>query len=335
MTTPLLSACLIARDEERCIGACIASLRGLVDEVVVADTGSTDATPMLAQRLGARVYHHPWQDDFALHRNQSIEHADGAWCLIIDADEVVEPGDFEDTRARLAGPGLPDVLMVKHWSGYPGGDRVLEYQPRLVRKASGIRYIHPIHEQLAVQNEEALLSNLVMAHDGYEDGARLAGKHERNLAIAERMADGEPHAWHCRMRSLSALGRWPEAQEAARRLLALPGVVEPLRVDAHVLIAAAHVDPRRQGEMPAEFREHLDAARALDPNTPDVPFLEMYAAALGYLRALHGANAPGGADFLRIGAFWRAGAKVERLVEAMIGEGPEALHRRGQVAAAR
>ena len=332
MSETLLSACLIVRDEERCIGACIASLRGLVDEVVVVDTGSSDATPQLAQRLGARVFHHPWKDDFSLHRNQSIDHAEGDWCFIVDADEVVEPGDFEETRARLGGAGLPNVLMVKHWSSYPGGDRVLEYQPRLLRKSSGIRYVHPIHEQLAVTGEEALLSNLVMAHDGYEDDERLYHKHERNLAIAERMPDDEPHAWHCRMRSLSALGRWVEAQEAAARLLALPELPEPLQVDAHILIAAAMVDPRRAWEPLPEFKQHIEAARALDPASPDIPFLEMYAAALWYLRALDEANHPNGPDFLRIGAFWRAGTKVGRLVEALIGGGPEALHRTGQVA---
>ncbi|GMV44462.1 MAG: hypothetical protein AMXMBFR64_61780 [Myxococcales bacterium] len=330
MSAPLLSACIIARDEERCIGRCIASLRGLVDEVVVVDTGSVDATPQIARSLGARVYHHPWADDFSLHRNQSIEYAEGVWCLIVDADEHLEPGDFEETRRRLAEPDLPNVLMIKHWSSYPWEQSVLEYLARLVRKGSGIRYIHPIHEQLAVRNEEALLSNLVVRHDGYEHANLLASKHVRNLAIAEKMEDDEPHAWHCRMRSLAALGRWPNARESALRLLALPEVAPPLRVDAHLMVAASQVDVSRD-EVVAEYMEHLAAARELEPCNPDIPFLEMFRFAVHFLRALQSANTPGSEGFLRIGSFWRTGFEVERLVRMIIGDGPRALHRDGQV----
>lgn len=327
----LLSVCMIARDESRCIGDAIRSARSLADEVIVVDTGSRDTTPHVASQLGARVLHQPWQDDFSLHRNHAIDQALGRWVLILDADEVIEPADFGETRSRLAGDGLPDILMVKHWSTYPGGDSVLEYLARIVRRDSGIRYVHPIHEQLKVRGEEALLSNLVLRHSGYTGAERLRQKHERNLRIAQMMPDDEPHAHHCRMRSLAALGRWDEAARAADALLALHGVADPVRYDAHVLAAAARLEAARRGEPNGDFREHLGAARALDPLAPDVPYLEMFASALDYLKALDRANTPGTAEFLRIAHFWRAGSSVEELVRTMTGETLDALSRRGQV----
>jgi glycosyltransferase involved in cell wall biosynthesis len=83
---------LIARDEARCITRCIASLKGVVDKVVVLDTGSRDATPALAAAAGAQVHHLPWPDDFSAARNHALDLAGAAWNLIVDADEWLESG---------------------------------------------------------------------------------------------------------------------------------------------------------------------------------------------------------------------------------------------------
>ena len=87
MRAPLLSAVLIARDEAEFLGGCLESLSGIVDEVVVVDTGSVDETPDIARRFGAVVVHHPWREDFAEARNVSLDRATGRWILYIDADE--------------------------------------------------------------------------------------------------------------------------------------------------------------------------------------------------------------------------------------------------------
>ena len=112
MGEPLVSACLIVKDEEESLARCLASLGPLVDEVVIIDTGSTDRTPEIARVCGARVFEEPWQDDFSLHRNQALEKATGRWLLVIDADEELFETDLGETRERLAADGLPDILMV-------------------------------------------------------------------------------------------------------------------------------------------------------------------------------------------------------------------------------
>ena len=72
MPRPLLSAALIVRNEEHHLGDCLASIRDLADEVVIVDTGSTDGTVALAERMGATVHHHAWHDDFAAARNVAL-----------------------------------------------------------------------------------------------------------------------------------------------------------------------------------------------------------------------------------------------------------------------
>ncbi len=84
---PFLSACLMVKNEEQNIERCLKSIINVVDEIVVIDTGSTDRTMKIALSYGARIFEHPWENNFSLHRNQSIDHAQGEWVLIIDADE--------------------------------------------------------------------------------------------------------------------------------------------------------------------------------------------------------------------------------------------------------
>src|SRR5581483_8644381 len=81
---PRVSLTMIVKDEEANLPACLQSVADLVDEVIVVDTGSTDATVAVAQRLGARVHHFPWVDSFAAARNESLQHATGEWVLWLD-----------------------------------------------------------------------------------------------------------------------------------------------------------------------------------------------------------------------------------------------------------
>lgn len=83
---PLLSLCMIARDNERTLRDALASARPWVDEIVVVDTGSVDQTPSIAAEFGARVKHFPWCDDFAAARNQSLGYAIGQWLFWMDTD---------------------------------------------------------------------------------------------------------------------------------------------------------------------------------------------------------------------------------------------------------
>jgi len=85
-----ISACIIARNEEQTIGACLASILPVVDEIIVVDTGSTDNTPQIAKFYNAKVFNIRWQG-FSHARNFALEKASHNWILRIDADEVLSP----------------------------------------------------------------------------------------------------------------------------------------------------------------------------------------------------------------------------------------------------
>ena len=96
-----ISLCMITRDEEYFLPRCLDSVKTLVDEIIVVDTGSTDGTVDIAATYGAKIYHHPWKDDYSKHRNQSIAYAGGEWILVMDADEVIAPRDIDEIRSML------------------------------------------------------------------------------------------------------------------------------------------------------------------------------------------------------------------------------------------
>jgi hypothetical protein len=135
-----LSACVIARDEERSLPDCLASV-GFCREIVLVDSGSTDATVEIARAAGARVVQQPWLG-FAAQRNVALDHASGDWVLEIDADERVSPQLREQIQRFLSAPpdgvelaGLPlrEIFLGRELgpsAKYP------KYRHRLLRRGA-------------------------------------------------------------------------------------------------------------------------------------------------------------------------------------------------------
>src|SRR5579862_9526082 len=98
--TPVsLSVCMIVRDEEENLARCLESVKPIADEIVVVDTGSTDATVQIAESFGAKIGHFEWCADFAAARNAAIELATSKWVLSIDADEWLPTETQQRIRA--------------------------------------------------------------------------------------------------------------------------------------------------------------------------------------------------------------------------------------------
>jgi len=145
MAQPLLSAAMIVRNEARHLPDCLASLRGVVDEIVLVDTGSTDATIEIARACGARVFEHEWRDDFAPARNLGLDRARGRWILYIDADERLRPIARADVEARLA--DATEVSLRVRLRAFAGSTPHWEH--RLWRADPRIRFAGTIHEKVA------------------------------------------------------------------------------------------------------------------------------------------------------------------------------------------
>lgn len=93
-----ISLCMIMKDEAKRLPRCLNSVVGLVDEVIIVDTGSKDTSIKIAESYGAQVYRDPWQDDFARPRNIGIEKARGDYIFIMDADEVISKESHNDLK---------------------------------------------------------------------------------------------------------------------------------------------------------------------------------------------------------------------------------------------
>ena len=227
MSAPLLSATLIVRDEERNLRDCLGSIDGVVDEVVVVDTGSTDGSVGLARELGARVISHSWRGDFSEARNLALEEARGEWILYLDADERLRPTDRRGITGQLRGARETAFRILLH--PFVGATPFFEY--RLWRADPQIRFRGVIHEQVVEDIHRVAARDgrpvsdwgeLELDHIGYEGDQ--AAKHLRNLPLLRRQLDTEPgniFNWNHLARVLIATGDPDGAEEALEEAVAL------------------------------------------------------------------------------------------------------------------
>jgi GT2 family glycosyltransferase/tetratricopeptide (TPR) repeat protein len=151
---PLLSCCMIVKDNERTIAAAVESMKPWADEIIVVDTGSTDATPEICRRLGCRVYHFPWPDSFSVARNESLKYARGAWIIWIDSDDVIDAANGRNVRELLKRPIDANILGLTMRVRCPaaGADGDFDFgvvdHCKIFRNRPDIRFEGRIHEQV-------------------------------------------------------------------------------------------------------------------------------------------------------------------------------------------
>ena len=245
---PTLSLAMIVKNEEAVLGHCLASVRDLVDEIVVVDTGSGDGTAALAEACGARLGRFAWCDDFAAARNESLRLCTGDWVLVLDADEAVDPVDHAGIRAALdlGGPAgftlvsrnytrdgaarLFDQPVVANHAGYAEGAGYPFYadQPllRLVRRFPDLRFEGRIHELMNpyFARKKLPIGDLgaVIHHFGKVDAVRESAKSAYYLDLAERDAAERPRDADRQFNLLVqayAAGQWEKAVRAGQALV--------------------------------------------------------------------------------------------------------------------
>ena len=189
-----VSLCMIVRDEEEMLPGCLDSVKDVVDEIVIVDTGSRDNTIEIAKQCGARVYEQLWEEDFSKARNLSLDQAKGEWILVIDADERLTAASAKELRSELercSAEGLR--VMVRDLVREHGiSDFLVNTSTRVFRNRREYRYERRIHEQidssiLAVRlGPIPVTSNLTIDHYGYlKEVVTKKEKRRRNLTLAE------------------------------------------------------------------------------------------------------------------------------------------------------
>ncbi|MBP2637373.1 MAG: glycosyl transferase family 2 [Firmicutes bacterium] len=165
-----MTVCLIAKNEEHCLGACLNSIKAWADQIVVVDTGSTDNTVEVASYYGAQVEYFSWEDDFAAARNYSLQFAVGDWILVLDADEYIE-GNLEMLSDLVAKDYEGYYLTIKSPLGI--GVESEDHVVRFFRNGRGYTFRGAIHEQIASSIEEHKgkaaigFSHIIVKHRGY------------------------------------------------------------------------------------------------------------------------------------------------------------------------
>lgn len=223
---------MIVRDESAMLPDCLESVGGVVDEIIVVDTGSRDNTPEIAAGFNARVLHHDWDDDFAAARNVSLDAAGGDWILWIDADERLRREEHGRIRQLISGR-LWDAFLVPILSPNPYGGHVTRGH-RLFRNRPEVRFSGRIHEQVGPVLEACgyriSLADFTIDHLGYNlDEEQQRAKNQRNFRLLCMAKDEHPRDPYVRFTLAQchmSLGKAAAAEQELKAALGESGSVK-------------------------------------------------------------------------------------------------------------
>lgn len=195
---PFLSVCMIVKNEENVLRRCLDSIKGIADEIIIADTGSVDQTKDIALEYTDMVFDYIWVDDFSKARNFAASKASGEWIFVIDADEFVDRDSFIKFKEDLKNnPPDYNILAVQivNFVGINGKDTSLNYHERLYKNDGLISYYRSIHELLKHKEskERKGFSDFQIYHSGYmKNIVKEKEKSNRNLTLLKKKKEKEP-----------------------------------------------------------------------------------------------------------------------------------------------
>jgi tetratricopeptide (TPR) repeat protein len=228
-----ISLCTIARDEEQLLPACLASVKDAVDEMVVVDTGSQDATVAVATEAGAVVVHHLWRDDPAAARNAALDAASSDWILVLDADEALAPGAAATLREAITSETLvcgllpviesdsleasmEDVLQGTAEMGVP------TYLPRLFRRVDDLHWVDGTQQPLAgwLEKHAARTRRIAapIVHYGWARDRNLGEDESGDIRALQKEVQRQPQEWLSRAHLAEALFDQNQVEDASAEI---------------------------------------------------------------------------------------------------------------------
>lgn len=206
-----ISLCMIVKNEEKNLRRCLDSVADLVDELVIVDTGSADATKEIAAEYNARLFDFQWVDDFSAARNYAFSQANCEYIYSADADEVLSEENRERFRL-LKKTLLPDIEIVqmKYANQLQNGTVYNfdeEYRPKLFKRKRDFVWEAPVHETVrlhpVVYDSDVVITHLPEENHakrdlgtfrrqcaaGYRPSKRLHNLYARELMIAGDQED--------------------------------------------------------------------------------------------------------------------------------------------------
>lgn len=249
-----LGLCMIVRDEERHIEACLREIADGFDDIVVVDTGSRDRTPyILKDAFGIESLTYTprgplWFDRHAA-RNIGFQRVDADWILSLDADERVDREGLESLR-RVLGRETTDGYFAR-WTTYSPGEEVEDYKLAVFRK--GFESTGLVHENVQQSVRQAggraeWTDLLHLRH--YPDAERLSSKREFYKNSLQRAIEIEPH-WYRYHWFLGYISFCEHDMERAEHFLDIAASSRSRRfpvecLNAHMVLAALHAARNEQ-----------------------------------------------------------------------------------------
>jgi len=278
-----ISLCMIVRDEEELVGQALSSVKDLVDEMIVVDTGSADGTILEAKRFGAKIFQMPWNNDFSEARNFSLSKATREWTLVLDADEAIAASDHDRIRSLVNGHARGAFLMHQHtytnqapgfgWKSVPVENRMSmgctgyydSQQVRLFRNERLIRYEGEIHEtldwSLMAANVPVHEADVAVHHYGrIKETGRVCRKSFVYCALGTEGAESRASSPRCLYEmatQLLDLGKVDEAIAHGEKALEL----EPKAWELWNVAALGHLRRGQKEKALEYFRRALEIGR--------------------------------------------------------------------------
>ncbi len=238
---PTVSLCMIVKNEERTLARCLDSIKDLVDEMIIVDTGSTDRTKEIAAAYNAKLYDFKWIDDFSAARNFSFSKATCDYIYMADADEVIDEKNRIRFRQLLSvldeGVEIVQMIYVNPPDKNMAYNDLRELRPKLFKRLRTFRFIDPIHETVAllpvVFDSDIEILHLPEELHSKRDFEAIRKAKKRHGVLSDRL-------WSMYAKELFISGEKEDfmaAEEDFKERIAMEGLSENSRLEALCVLA--------------------------------------------------------------------------------------------------
>lgn len=198
-----LSLCMIVKNEENDLARCLESIKDIIDEIIIVDTGSTDNTIKIAETYGAKIFFYKWDNSFANARNYSLSKASKDWILIMDADDELKSEDKDKVINLINNENNKLDVYYGETLSYLGDSKdyniLSSMNIRFIKNGTGYKFSGDIHEQIKPGSEDsnkqgfAGTVDIEFYHYGYLDKAvNEKNKGKRNIDIIQKNLKENP-----------------------------------------------------------------------------------------------------------------------------------------------
>ena len=268
-----LSQCMIVKNEERNMEQALSWGKGIVWEQIVVDTGSTDGTVELAKKMGAKVFHFTWNNDFSAAKNYALSRAKGNWIAFLDADEWFPKEDGSkilNLLQQLHPAGNIHVLRTRLANVDQKGTIMDVFcQDRIFRNDPNLRYRYRIHEELYLKQGSIGLcdgqNELMILHSGYESPELRPEKGRRNVPLLKQDLEEHPRdamRWLYLGDCYEIMGEGKEALDCYRKVLNDPQMeitrsLAPIHAGLEIMKLRSNDPPEEMEEEYLQIRQKL------------------------------------------------------------------------------